>query len=270
MKDFTVYWRCGADPPSMTRTAYVAGEANGIAAPLVCVESPYPAGALVGFDTVGNNIRSFTASDASFCQSACATTQGCAVWAWGIPSTACSGDHPNACYLKSAVSTLAPQPCRVWGRFSGTQFSPSPSPSAKAVASGSQPTNVGAAVGVVVVIIVVVTLIVCCCCPACRRQCCGCLAPRRKTPIPFPLSAGPVPPGLPFAPDSTLRWGLVRDGALPIGDLISIGTAPGGQPEYLARARLADGSLRPGRAVNGAAKCSVACECVPLHGLPVG
>lgn len=81
----------------------------------------------------------------------------------------------------------------------------------------------------------------------------------------FPLSAGHVPHGLPFAPDTTLRWQLVRNVEELPAELFRVGVDIDGVPEFGARAKLADGSLRPGR-ISRAFKrgCSVALDTLEL------
>lgn len=89
--------------------------------------------------------------------------------------------------------------------------------------------------------------------------------PPRPAPVLFPLCIGTVPPDLPFVPDSALRWQLVSSMSDFPSNAFRIGTYVDGEPEFAARARMADGSVRPGRVVaslrNG---CSVAFDNLAL------
>lgn len=223
----------------------------------------YPPGSSLGVDVVGSNMRSFVTSDPFSCYAECSTSIGCVSWAWGLPDASCAGDYPNTCFLKSASEPLTSKPCRLWGKRAVLPGTGSDSANASVVS---------AIAGVVILAIIIGSIIacICCCVPACRRRCAACL--RCLPPLPpalvnFPLSTGTVPPWLPFAPDSALRWELVRDGKFP-PDLapfqIYVGTD--GRPEYLARARLTDGSLRVGRVSRSPPfqyGCRIACECAP-------
>jgi hypothetical protein len=74
--------------------------------------------------------------------------------------------------------------------------------------------------------------------------------------VPFPLSAGDVPPELSFVPDSSLRWALASKELRLQTPILNF------SGERVARAILADNSLRPGRLTDGdpfEQNCNVAC-----------
>lgn len=87
--------------------------------------------------------------------------------------------------------------------------------------------------------------------------------PPPPTLVNFPLSTGTVPPWLPFAPESALHWQLIQGGLPAALSPFELGLGGGINAEYVARARLADGSLRIGRVSRSAAfkhGCHIACE----------
>ena len=149
-----------------------------------------------------------------------------------------------------------------------------------ASASGNS-TFASSVVGIIVITVVVACCVGCCalallliCCYgfAVPGVCClrSIFAPPMAK-VTFPLSTGTVPPWLPFASDSVLRWQLVQ-GKLPaVLSPFEVGVGVDGLSEYVARTRLADGSLRIGRVSRGAAfkhGCHVACEYPSSQGVP--
>ena len=145
--------------------------------------------------------------------------------------------------------------------------SPSTSPTPAASASASFSNGAGIAVAVIVAIVIIGILICCFFCPQARRSCLNPSLPRPPATAYFPLSSGAVPPWLSFAPDTAVRWILARDGPPP-ADVVpfAFGVGEDGQPEFVARTRLGDGSLRPGRVARSAQfaqGCRVACEWSP-------
>lgn len=153
----------------------------------------------------------------------------------------------------------------------GQTPSPSPSPTPSASASASFSNGAGIAVAVIVAIVIIGILCCCFCCPQARRSFLGACGRSSRPPAPpatayFPLSSGAVPPWLPLSPDTAVRWILAH--GPPPADVVpfTFGVGEGGEPEFFARTRLGDGSLRPGRVARGAQfaqGCRVACEWSP-------
>ena len=98
--------------------------------------------------------------------------------------------------------------------------------------------------------------------------------PVAPTAVPFPLSAGSVPPGSIFAPDTVLRWELIQKGPGLPPQGYPVGIDYGGGVEFVARTLFGDGSLRPGRLspnCNGAAHfaCKRHALCDTCYNLPM-
>jgi hypothetical protein len=158
------------------------------------------------------------------------------------------------------------------GSAASASPTPSASPSPQTASSGADiPDGAKIAIALIVIGFIIAGITGCCMYKRgkCSRRPVGGLGGVHQSPAPakvaFPFSTGAVPANLPFAPDYTLRWALLAPGKSYRWprDAIALGDS-NGCPEYLARARLGDGSLRPGRVSLSETfndGCRVACEC---------
>jgi hypothetical protein len=88
---------------------------------------------------------------------------------------------------------------------------------------------------------------------------------RRTSHVTYPLTTGPVPQTVAFLPDCVLKWAAVWPGLPWPADAVALGSNYDGSLEFLARARLGDGSLRPGRIAQNVlftTGCRIACTFV--------